>query len=118
MGEPMESRVIHGETVYGVAVDAATRCAHYCGATDVIAIRFHCCGRWYPCHACHRAHARHPATAWPVAEHGTRAILCGMCGHQLTIAEYLAGDARCPSCGAAFNPGCTRHHHLYFEGTR
>jgi uncharacterized CHY-type Zn-finger protein len=118
MAEAVESRVIHGETVHGVDVDAATRCAHYHGLADIVAIRFYCCGRWYPCYECHRADARHAATVWPAAEHGTPAVLCGGCGHRMTVAAYLACDARCPSCGAAFNPGCARHHHLYFEGTR
>jgi uncharacterized CHY-type Zn-finger protein len=41
--------------------------------------------------------------------------LCGSCGHQLTVREYLACDSVCPHCRREFNPGCARHYHLYFE---
>ena len=40
-------------------------------------------------------------------------MLCGVCGGELTIAEYLTTDS-CTRCGAAFNPGCHLHTHLYF----
>ena len=105
---------IHGERVYGIAVDDLTRCAHWHGENDIIAIRFHCCERWYPCYQCHAECADHPATVWPGAQRHTRAILCGACGHQPTICEYLSGGFKCPNCDAGFNPGCASHHHLYF----
>jgi uncharacterized CHY-type Zn-finger protein len=113
---------VYGTAVFGVEVGAETRCAHYDGETDVIAIRFPCCDRFYPCHACHDAVAGHPAEQWPVDAFDTPAVLCGACGHVLTIGAYLqthtSSDAEhpaCPACGAAFNPGCHRHRHLYFE---
>lgn len=108
-------RLVFGVPVYGVGVDGATRCAHYRGPTDVVALRFKCCGRWHPCRQCHDEAADHAAVVWPLAERGARAVLCGVCGHRPTIAEYLAGGARCGACGAAFNPRCEGHHHLYFE---
>ena len=110
-----EPSIIHGQPVYGLDVDAWTRCRHYHGPTDVIALRFKCCGRWYPCFECHAACADHPATIWAAEEFDARAVLCGACGHLLTVAEYLQCDAVCPRCGTGFNPGCARHHHLYFE---
>lgn len=100
--------------VHGATVDAQTRCTHYRTALDVIAIRFSCCGEYYPCHLCHEESADHPSRRWPVADRGTMAVLCGVCGEQLRIAEYLQVSA-CPHCAAPFNPGCALHADLYFE---
>ena len=108
-------RLIHGEEVHGVDVDAETRCAHWHSPLDIIAITFKCCGRWYPCFECHRETADHVPDVWPAAEFDAEAILCGACGRRLTIHEYIAGDSRCPTCDAPFNPGCSKHLHLYFE---
>lgn len=111
----MPDRMIasHGIPVHGLPIDAETRCVHWHHATDVVAIRFRCCDRWYPCHDCHAAVADHPPEVWPVDEFDARALLCGVCGATLAIADYLGVDA-CPECGAAFNPGCRLHRHLYF----
>ncbi|MGH8278914.1 MAG: CHY zinc finger protein [Gammaproteobacteria bacterium] len=98
----------------GALVDAQTRCVHYASALDVVAIRFACCGVYYPCYRCHAEYAGHPAKVWPASQFNTRAVLCGVCRHELTIAEYLASHA-CPHCGAAFNPNCRLHAHHYFE---
>lgn len=108
-------RPIHGLAVYGKTLDDETRCAHYGGPADIIAIRFKCCDRWYPCHECHAAESDHQARNWPTAEFDERAILCGFCGQQLTVNEYLSCDSTCPGCGSKFNPGCAKHLHLYFE---
>jgi uncharacterized CHY-type Zn-finger protein len=52
---------------------------------------------------------------WPTDKFTENAILCGACGHQLSIDEYLACANTCTRCLAAFNPGCAKHYHLYFE---
>ncbi|MEC9240675.1 MAG: CHY zinc finger protein [Pseudomonadota bacterium] len=96
-------------------IDAETRCGHYHRGVDVVAIRFYCCRSWYACHDCHLALADHPPVVWPRGLWAEHAILCGVCGHQLAVHQYLAGDSVCPSCSAHFNPGCQQHHHLYFE---
>ena len=101
--------------VNGVAVDDQTRCAHYHDASDVIAMRFACCGEWFPCIDCHREVADHPVTVWPLTERDREAVLCGICGLRLTIVEYMGCDSTCPGCGAAFNPACSSHWHYYFE---
>lgn len=98
----------------GVDVDASTRCAHYLGPRDRIAIQFPCCGVYYPCHACHEALADHPAERWPADRFEAPAILCGACRSTLSIHTYLACGHTCPRCGAAFNPGCAAHRELYF----
>jgi uncharacterized CHY-type Zn-finger protein len=100
--------------VYGATVDDETRCIHYRTPADIVAIKFACCGRYYPCHLCHAEAETHEARQWPVAERETRAILCGVCKSELTISTYLEVLA-CPNCGSPFNEGCRLHTHLYFE---
>lgn len=101
-------------TVHGQTVDEQTRCVHYRSALDVVAIRFHCCRRFYPCHRCHAEAETHPATQWPRDEWEHPAILCGVCRGVLSIRSYQAVHA-CPACGAPFNDACAAHAPLYFE---
>ncbi|MEO7672819.1 MAG: CHY zinc finger protein [Pyrinomonadaceae bacterium] len=108
-------RTILGEDVHGVNIDLQTRCAHWHGHLDIIAIKFKCCGEWFPCFDCHAAEAGHAATVWPKEERNAIAVLCGACGGQLTISEYLDCGSKCPKCASRFNPGCANHLHLYFE---
>ncbi len=108
-------RKIHGEEIYGTNVDPQTRCAHYKSELDVIAIKFKCCGRWFPCFECHAENGDHRAEVWQINEYERRVVLCGICGHQLSIAEYLGCESTCPNCQCSFNPGCARHYNLYFE---
>jgi uncharacterized CHY-type Zn-finger protein len=104
---------VHGIPVHGLEVDPETRCVHWHGETDVVAIRFRCCDRWYPCSDCHAAVAGHEAQVWPADERDAHAILCGVCGSTLSIHAYLDTDS-CPHCTAPFNPGCRLHRPLYF----
>ncbi len=101
--------------VAGVDLDAQTRCAHWRSPLDIVAIKMKCCGVYYACKDCHDALADHAIRVWPRREWNEKAVLCGACGAALTISEYLACGDRCPSCGAAFNPGCRHHRHFYFE---
>lgn len=103
-----------GARVYGSTVDDATRCVHYRTERDVIAIKFKCCGRYYPCHRCHAEGETHPARQWPEAEFSERAILCGACHTEMTITAYRQAT-HCPACAAEFNDGCRLHAHLYFQ---
>lgn len=114
MTEPQPTQAPAFPEVHGATVDAHTRCRHYHTALDIVAIRFACCGEYYPCWKCHEEYADHPIKVWPADAFDTRAILCGMCGHELTITEYLPAEC-CPHCGARFNPRCHAHAHLYFE---
>lgn len=113
---PPMDRQVHGVRVRGVSVGPETRCAHYDTDRDVVAVRFPCCERFYPCFECHRAVADHRASTWSDGSFDRRAVLCGACGERLPIAAYLADPTACPACSAPFNPGCADHHHLYFEG--
>ena len=100
--------------VYGIGLDAETRCAHYRSALDIIAIRMKCCGLYYACKDCHEAMAGHAIEVWPLDEWDRPAVLCGACGSELTIAQYMASGYECPACGAGFNPGCRKHYRFYF----
>jgi uncharacterized CHY-type Zn-finger protein len=102
--------------VRGIEVDAQTRCAHYHQAIDIVAIKMKCCGEYYACKDCHEAMAGHAIEVWPAEEWDVKAVLCGACGRELGISEYLACNSRCPECGAGFNPGCENHYHYYFAG--
>jgi len=99
----------------GVDVDGETRCAHWDEQVDVIALRFACCEAYYPCFACHEVATEHEPVQWPRNRFDEPAVLCGACRTTLTAAAYLSSGDACPNCGAAFNPGCREHRHLYVE---
>jgi uncharacterized CHY-type Zn-finger protein len=109
------TKTIHGIEVVGVDVDPQTRCAHYHSERDIVAIKFKCCGDWFACHQCHDAFAGHAAQPWPKEKFYECAVLCGNCGQQLIIHEYLQSESVCPRCEDQFNSRCAKHHHLYFE---
>ena len=100
--------------VQGLDLDPQTRCRHWHGPMDILAIKFRCCQQYYACYDCHAALASHAAQVWQADEFNTPALLCGACGAEHSIAAYLACEARCPACAAAFNPRCALHHPLYF----
>lgn len=102
-------------SVFGNLVDEHTRCVHWSSPLDIIAIKFKCCEKFYACSDCHATGESHAPNKWPAAEFSERAVLCGMCNSTISITQYLKCDSACPSCSAPFNPGCSRHRHLYFE---
>jgi uncharacterized CHY-type Zn-finger protein len=104
----------HDHLVVGVEVDDQTRCAHYHTDRDVVAIRFACCETYYPCFRCHEACVDHQPERWPRDRFDESAVLCGGCGTELSVREYLDADHQCPDCGIAFNPGCRQHADRYF----
>jgi uncharacterized CHY-type Zn-finger protein len=104
----------HGPVVLGAVVDDRTRCVHYRSELDIVALRFHCCGAWYPCVHCHDEVVGHARTVWSASDGDVEAALCGECGTTMTISAYRVAET-CPSCGAGFNPGCALHHHQYFD---
>lgn len=104
-----------GPPVRGVDVGPETRCGHYRTERDVVAFKFDCCERYYPCYRCHAETTDHEALPWPRERFDEPSVLCGVCETELTVPEYLAADYRCPSCAVAFNPGCSAHADRYFE---
>lgn len=102
------------EDVRGVGTDAETRCAHYGGDRDVVAIKLDCCETYFACIDCHAELTDHDAIPWPSDRRDESAVICGVCETTMSASAYLATEA-CPACEAAFNPDCVDHHHLYFE---
>ena len=103
--------------VCGVDLRADTSCRHWHSPLDVIAIKMKCCGAYHACKDCHHELADHAIHDWPRAEWNERAVLCGACGTELTIRQYMDCENKCPSCEARFNPGCRNHYQDYFETT-
>jgi uncharacterized CHY-type Zn-finger protein len=101
--------------INGLQVDSNTRCEHYHSEIDIIAIKFKCCQKWFPCFECHTALSDHSPQVWSLSESDEKAVLCGNCRHQLTISEYFNCQAVCPNCAHRFNPKCANHYHLYFQ---
>jgi uncharacterized CHY-type Zn-finger protein len=106
---------ISGVPVHGIEVDSHTGCAHYRSALDIVAIKFACCQSYYSCFYCHEAQAGHSARLWSHSQFDQKAVLCGACGAELAIRQYLECRTICPMCQSAFNPRCESHYHLYFE---
>ena len=100
--------------VFSRIVDNQTRCKHYHTETDIIAIKFKCCDKYYPCYKCHEELENHPIAVWPKDEFNEKAIICGVCKREHTIYEYLSTNT-CLACRSLFNEGCAHHYHLYFE---
>src|SRR6202011_5806672 len=101
--------------VRGSSVNKQTQCAHYHTDCDVVAVKFKCCDTFYACIHCHKELANHAPAIWNKQERETHAILCGRCHNTFSITECLGCANSCPRCGAAFNPRCADHYHLYFE---
>lgn len=111
----MLSKTIHGEKVFGINIDDKTRCAHYFSDLDIIALKFKCCEKWFPCFQCHLETVSHKPEVWTQKEFEKLVVLCGNCGNKLSANEYFSCASNCPQCSAKFNPGCAAHYHLYFE---
>jgi uncharacterized CHY-type Zn-finger protein len=99
----------------GKPVDTETRCVHYHSPLDIIAIRFKCCNACYSCFYCHEETAGHTPAVWSKQEFHVKAILCGVCKTEPTIAVYKTCNYEGPFCKASFNPECSNHDHLYFK---
>ncbi|TDL31552.1 hypothetical protein E2R51_14095 [Jeotgalibacillus sp. S-D1] len=107
--------VTHGINVFGNVLDHNTRCIHYHSEKDIIAIKFYCCGQYYPCKSCHDEKGCGNHAVWPHSQFNEKAVLCGNCGTELTIQHYLSCSSFCPDCSSPFNPGCSLHAHFYFD---
>jgi uncharacterized CHY-type Zn-finger protein len=101
--------------VRGVGLDGETRCAHWRSSLDIVAIKMKCCGIYYACKDCHDALAGHAIQTWPRAKWDLLAVMCGACGGEMSVRDYLECKNACPSCGAGFNPGCREHYRFYFD---
>jgi uncharacterized CHY-type Zn-finger protein len=101
--------------VRGVNLDPQSRCEHYSGPTDIVAIKMKCCSVYYARKDCHAVLTDHQIEVWPESEWSQKAILCGACGTELTIRQYMQSESSCPFCGERFNPRCRNHYSHYFK---
>lgn len=111
----MNSIKIQGHDVHGVQVNSQTGCLHYNSSLDLVAIKFKCCGNYYACYSCHLALNTHPIQRWQHEDLNEKAILCGHCGTEMTIHQYVVSKSTCLNCHSPFNPKCQLHWNLYFE---
>lgn len=100
--------------MYGPIVDQETRCIHYQTKKDIMAIKFKCCKKYYPCYKCHEESEDHHIVVWSKEENGEKVILCGVCRTEHTIREYVS-MMHCSVCQSELNERCETHYHLYFE---
>lgn len=100
--------------IYGKLVDKETRCVHYHGDKDIIALQCAACLKFYPCYQCHNEEETHLFQPWLKTQFDQQAIFCGHCRTQLSIHCYLQAD-ECPQCHHPFNPNCAKHYSLYFQ---
>jgi len=101
--------------INGQVIDEQTRCIHYHSPKDIIAIKFKCCGKYYPCYTCHEDESDHLPLTWGANDQETKAILCGVCKYEMSIRAYLNCNNQCPNCDSKFNPSCSNHYNLYFD---
>ena len=59
-------------------------------------------------------HVSHTIERWAENEFDEKAIMCGVCKHEMRIRDYMMVEM-CPRCKAHFNSRCKFHYHLYFE---
>ena len=101
--------------VKGKVIDDAGRCEHWHSPVDIISIKFYCCDDYYPCYECHESESNHYIQTWPKEKWNRKAVLCGVCDHQMSINEYMNSRDACPNCKAEFNPNCKQHWAKYFD---
>jgi uncharacterized CHY-type Zn-finger protein len=107
--------LINQQKIYGLQIHASTRCLHYHRDLDIIAIKFKCCQHYYACYLCHLALSDHPVERWQPQDLHKKLILCGFCGIEFTLEQYLTSQHQCSNCQSHFNPRCKLHWNLYFE---
>ncbi|KAG0656017.1 helper of tim [Monosporozyma unispora] len=103
--------------VVGKLVDNESRCEHWHGPTDIIALKFKCCPQmYYPCYQCHIEVTTHPILKYDLLKDpNVKCIFCGHCQTELTFNQYTGNNLHCPNCNHQFNSGCKLHYNLYFE---
>ncbi|CAH0418075.1 CHY zinc finger protein [Periweissella ghanensis] len=95
--------------IFGIQLDAAGRCVHYHGTTDIAALKCADCQQFFACYNCHDALREHAFVASPKND---LAVMCGECQTLMNFASYTNG--RCPVCQQVFNPKCAVHYDTYF----
>lgn len=101
--------------VFGSIYDNETRCTHWHTDKDIIALKFACCGKYWPCYQCHNSCMEGPLRKYAVVESAVKVVLCGSCAEEMTFQEYIDCDYACKKCHGEFNPGCKLHYGIYFD---
>jgi uncharacterized CHY-type Zn-finger protein len=92
-------------SAYGVPLKPiADNCQHLYSDLDIVAIKLHCCDKFYPCFSCHKEAADHEPGVWPKAEFNTKAILCGGCGTELSITIIKTQTTPAPTVNQRLTP--------------
>lgn len=129
--QPEQPGLQRSGEIHGLLYDAQGRCEHYHSDRDVLANLCGICHRYYACYKCHAVLCDHPFA--PIDRTHPAGLCCGVCGATFSYGEYAHSGAgasaqdsaaqgsageeftpACPSCGAAMNPGCQLHAHLYY----
>lgn len=111
------------EQIVGKLVDEFSRCVHWHGEKDIIALKFKCCPDvYYPCYSCHNEINSEDHVIEKYDIHNDKdknLIICGICKTEMTFEQYKTTDEtnllKCYNCKSPFNPGCKYHYNLYFE---
>ena len=108
--------LIGDQRVQGLRLDSQSRCAHWHSELDIVALRMPGDEVFYACYECYEAIHHKLPPRWKKEDFDeAEAILCGNCGTVMNVRTYLNSNNQCPTCQAAFNPGCAKHYHFYFE---
>lgn len=96
---------------YGEDIDYESRCKHYYGVNDVVALKCTFCQKYYACYKCHDRLENH--TFVPTDYLEDYPVLCGSCHGLLSFEAYQLGY--CCYCAHEFNPKCKNHEQYYFK---
>ncbi|CCF57388.1 hypothetical protein KAFR_0C03970 [Kazachstania africana CBS 2517] len=101
------------QEIFGKPIDNETRCVHWNSENDIIAIKFKCCNKFYPCFQCHEETTDHELEKFNREDDSVKTILCGHCHNEMTFNEYKL--LHCKFCQSQFNPYCKLHYDHYFH---
>ncbi|KAH3900132.1 Hot13p SCDLUD_003100 [Saccharomycodes ludwigii] len=102
--------------ISGKLVDEKSRCIHWHGDLDIIALKFKCCpNTYYSCYTCHQELCNHKVEKYNRLDNKVNLIICGNCRKEFTFQEYVTSDYKCLNCKQKFNPGCKLHYDMYFK---
>lgn len=97
--------------IFGIDLDSQSRCVHYHGSNDIVALKCQACQKYYACYHCHDEMEGHAFMATDASE--AFPVICGACHSFLSKKEY---DLKiCPNCQNPFNPECAKHSSIYFN---
>lgn len=105
-----------GVSIHGAWIDHNTRCKHWNLELDIIALKFKCCGKYYPCYLCHAEYNDHEPRRWLGSDLSlVPMVVCGVCYHEYTYTEYATLEYSCDKCLSKFNPKCSLHMDYYVD---